>query len=342
MTLVETTEAVENLTGVQKTAILLMAMGQERATTILKTMRESEVTEIMAEVARLPKVDDRTVEAVLGEFAITASARRHVAVGGVDVAKEMLTATLGERRAEEIFEQMSMSLASAPFEFLRKADPRLVLGFIREEHPQTIALVVAYMTPDAAALVLTSLPEELQREVAVRVATMDRTSPDIIANVEAMLEARISSVVQQGDLSSVGGVQTLVDVLNRADRATERLIFEGLENFDEALADEVRSLMFVFEDILTLDDRSIQQVLRQVDSKDLALALKGVKEEVRVKVLSNVSSRAAENLKEEIDMLGAVRLAAVEEAQGAVVRVIRALEEAGQIVLTRSGDEYVE
>ncbi len=341
MSLVDIT-SVDRMTGAQKTAVLLMAMGTERAAKILQSMRESEVTEVMAEVARLTDVDERIVEGVLGEFALIASARRHAAIGGVEVARELLLAAVGERRAEELFEQLSMSLVSAPFEFLRKADPRLVLGFIRDEHPQTIALVIAYMLPESAALVLSSLPENLQREVAVRVATMDRTSPEIIANVEASLEKRLSSVLSQADLSSVGGVQTLVDLLNRSDRATERLIFEGLENHDEQLADEVRSRMFVFEDILTLDDRSVQQVLRQVDSKDLALALKGVREEVKQKILTNISSRAAENLSEEIEMLGAVRLKAVEEAQGAVVRVIRALEEAGQIVLTRANDEYVE
>jgi flagellar motor switch protein FliG len=334
--------SVDRMTGTQKTAVLMMAMGTERAAKILQSMRESEVTEVMAEVARMADIDEKVVEAVLGEFALIASARRHVAIGGVEVARELLEAAVGDRRAEELFSQLSMSLVSAPFEFLRKADPRLVLGFIRDEHPQTIALVLAYMSSESAALVLSSLPEDMQREVAVRLATMDRTSPDIVANVEASLEKRLSSVLQQGDLSSVGGVQTLVDVLNRSDRATERLIFEGLENHDEMLADEVRSLMFVFEDILTLDDRSVQQVLRQVDSKDLALALKGVREEVKQKILGNISSRAAENLGEEIEMLGAVRLKAVEEAQGAVVRVIRALEEAGQIVLTRSNDEYIE
>jgi flagellar motor switch protein FliG len=175
----------------------------------------------------------------------------------------------------------------------------------------------------------------------VRVATMDQTSPDTINVVEANLERRLSSLLQQTDLSSAGGVKTLVEMLNRADRATERLIFEGLENYDEELADEVRSQMFVFEDIVTLDDRSVQLILRQVDSKDLAMALKGVRPEVREKIMANVSSRAAENLRDEMDRLGKVRLKAVEEAQGAIVRVLRALEEAGQIVLTRSADEYV-
>ena len=341
MSLVEIRSA-DRLTGPQKAAVVLMAMGTERASKVLKSMRESEVTELMSEVARMTDVSDEVVESVLNELAITASARQHFAVGGVDYAMELLTASLGERKAEEIFSRLSMSLVSAPFEFLRKADPRLVLGFIRDEHPQTIALVLAYMPADAAALVLGGLPEDLQRDVAVRVATMDRTSPDIIASVENSLEKRLSSVLAQGDLSSVGGVQTLVDLLNRSDRATERLIFEGLENFDEELAEQVRALMFVFEDIVTLDDRSVQQVLRQVDSKDLALALKGVRDEVKRKILDNISSRAAENLTEEIEMLGPVRLKAVEEAQGAVVRVIRALEEAGQIVLSRGGEEFID
>ena len=341
MSLVELRSA-DRMTGAQKAAVVLMAMGTERASKVLKSMREAEVTELMSEVARMSDVSEDIVESVLNELAITASARQHFAVGGVDFAMELLQASLGDRKAEEIFSRLSMTLVSAPFEFLRKADPRLVLGFIRDEHPQTIALVLAYMPADSASLVLGGLPEELQRDVAVRVATMDRTSPDIIASVETSLEKRLSSVLQQGDLSSVGGVQTLVDLLNRSDRATERLIFEGLENFDEALADEVRGLMFVFEDIVTLDDRSVQQVLRQVDSKDLALALKGVRDEVKRKILDNISSRAAENLAEEIEMLGPVRLKAVEEAQGAVVRVIRALEEAGQIVLTRGGEEFVD
>jgi flagellar motor switch protein FliG len=216
-----------------------------------------------------------------------------------------------------------------------------VLRFLHDEHPQTIALVLAHMNSDGAAMVLSGLPEQLQRDVAVRVATMDQTSPEIIAVVEANLERRLSSLLQQTDLSSAGGVKTLVEMLNRADRATERLIFEGLENYDEELADEVRSQMFVFEDIVTLDDRSVQLILRQVDAKDLAMALKGVRSEVRDKIMTNVSSRAADNLREEMERLGKVRLKAVEEAQGAIVRVLRALEEAGQIVLTRSADEYV-
>jgi flagellar motor switch protein FliG len=330
------------MTGARKAAIFLVSVGQERAAQILKTMRESEVTEIMAEVARLPRVDPETIDAIHDEVALGLTARRYIAQGGVDFARAVLEASVGESKAGEIFDRLSFAFTSAPFEFLRKTDPRQVLSFIQDEHPQTIALVLAYMNADEASLVLSGLPEELQRDVAVRLATMDSTSPDIIATVENALERRLSSVLQQGETSIVGGIQTLVEVLNRSDRATERLIFEGLEEWNEELADEVRSRMFVFEDITTLDDKSVQLVLRQVDSKDLAMALKGVRPEVRRKIMDNMSSRAAENLVEEIEMLGAVRLKAVEEAQGAIVRVIRALEEAGQIVLTRSGDEFVD
>jgi flagellar motor switch protein FliG len=337
-----TVDSVRTLTGPQKSAILLMAMGTEKAASVLRELRESEITEIMAEVARLQDVTPDVVDAVMEEFDLTARARRHLASGGVDVARELLEASVGEEKSNEIFERLSMAFISAPFEFVRRIDPRMVLSFIRDEHPQTIALVLAHMNPDAAAMVLSGLPEDTQRDVAVRVATMDRTSPDIIAAVEHALEKRLSSVAQQSDLSSAGGISSLIDLLNRSDRATERLIFEGLDDHDSNLADEVRSRMFVFEDIISLDDRSIQQVLRGVDTKELALALKGVRDEVRQRILSNMSSRARETLEEDIVVLGAVRLSAVEEAQGAIVRVIRQLEEAGEIVLVRSSEEFVE
>ena len=337
-----TVDSVRSLTGPQKSAILLMAMGTEKAAAVLRELRESEITEIMAEVARLQDVSSDVVDAVMEEFDLSARARRHLASGGVDVARELLEASVGEEKSNEIFERLSMAFISAPFEFVRRIDPRMVLSFIRDEHPQTIALVLAHMNPDSAAMVLSGLPENTQRDVAVRVATMDRTSPDIIAAVENALEKRLSSVAQQSDLSSAGGINSLIELLNRSDRATERLIFEGLDDHDSNLADEVRSLMFVFEDIISLDDRSIQQVLRGVDTKELALALKGVRDEVRLRILSNMSSRARETLEEDIVALGAVRLTAVEEAQGAIVRVIRELEEAGEIVLVRSSEEFVE
>ena len=225
---------------------------------------------------------------------------------------------------------------------MRNADPRQVQGFIADEHPQTIALVLAHMMPEAAALVLSSFNEGLQRDVAVRLAKMDRTSPEVIERVESMLKRKLSTVNISNDFSETGGVQSLVDILNRSDRSTERLILEGLETTDEELADEIRQLMFVFEDITTLDDRAVQLILRQVDNKDLATALKGMPQVVLDKITRNMSERAAETLLDEIQYMGPVRLKDVETAQGSIVRIIRTLEEAGQVQLSRSNDEFVE
>jgi flagellar motor switch protein FliG len=331
------------LTGPQKAAIFLVQMGKDRAGKILQGMREPEVEELMTEIARLEGVDANTVDEVLDDFRDLAAARRFFTQGGMGFAAEILESSMGSGKARDLIDRLASSLVELPFEFLRRADPRQILSFLQDEHPQTIALVMAHMHADQAAMVLGGLPEHLQSDVAVRVATMDRTSPEVIAQVEAVLERRLSSVIQSSDFSAAGGVQPLVDILNRSDRATERLILEGLDTRDAELAEEVRSRMFVFEDITTLDDRSVQMVLREVDAKQLAVALKGVRDDVRAKIMRNMSTRASTNLGEEIDLLGPVRLKSVEEAQGDIVRVIRALEEAGQIVINRGagGDEYV-
>ncbi len=330
------------LRGAAKVAILLLQMGNDRSAKVLREMRESEVAEIMAEVARLRNVDHEVVEEVFEEFTELAEHNIAVTSGGLELARSLLAETLGEDRGAEIIGRITKGRVDLPFEFLEHADPRQVLSFLQEEHPQTITLVLAHMPVDRAALVLGGLPEDLQQEVAVRLATMDQTSPDVISHVEEVLANKLSSVMQSTEMADVGGVTSLVEILNRSDRATERLILEGLEMADEALADEVRQKMFVFEDVAQLDDRSIQLVLRQVDSKDLAVALKGVKADVRSKILKNMSERASQNLAEEIDLLGPVRLKTVEDAQGAVVRIVRALEESGQIVLARSNDEFID
>ena len=331
-----------SLTGPQKAAVLLLQMGKERSAKVLRSMRESEVAEIMAEVARLRNVDSTRVAEVLDEFRELAENKITFTSGGLELARSILEATLGEDQASEILERVTQGRLELPFEFLHRADPRQVLSFIENEHPQTITLVLAHMPPDRAAMVLSGLPEDRQRTVAHRLAVMDRTSPDVIEQVEQALERRLSSVLQPSETTAVGGVQSLVDILNRSDRGTERLILETLERDDPELADEVRQRMFVFEDITQLDDRSVQLVLRQVDTKDLAVALKGVRADVRQLILRNMSERAAQNLTEEIDLLGPVRLKSVEEAQGGIVRVIRALEESGQLVLNRGADEFVE
>ena len=332
-----------HLTGAEKAAILLVKLGREHSANVLKLLGENEVNQVTAEIVKAQSLKRGDVEAALLEFATLAEANDHLAAGGINTARELLEASLGEARANEILDNLVQSMVKAPFEFLRHADPRQVLNFLSGEHCQTIALVLSHMNAEQSSMVLGGLPEEIQRDVSIRIATLDQTSPEVIAQVESMIERRLSSVIKSQTETNVAadGVQTLIDILNRSDRATERSIFEGLEEHDEELADEVRSRMFVFEDIVSLDDRAVQLVLRQVEAKELATALKGVKTEVKSKITRNMSERAAQNLEEEIILLGPVRMKTVEESQGAIVRVIRALEESGQILISRGTDEFV-
>jgi flagellar motor switch protein FliG len=342
MSMSSTDIAVAAITGPQKAAILLVQLGRERSALVLKSLRESEVEEVLGEIARLKNVDTSVVDSVMEEFQELAAARRYYGQGGMDFAREVLVASMGEEKAAELLRRMEASLVEMPFEFLRRADARQVLSFLQDEHPQTVALVLAHMRADQAAVVLSGMPDELQADVAHRVAVMENTSPEVVRQVEAILERKLSSVLQSTDFSAAGGLQPLIDIINHSDRSTERLILEGLERRDPALAEEVRAQMFMFEDILTLDDRSVQLVLRQVDSKELATSLKGVSQDVKDKIMSNISERAAANLADEIEMLGPVRLTTVEESQAVVIQTIRSLEESGQIILTRGDrDEYV-
>src|SRR4051812_20462661 len=325
--------------GVRKAAIILIQLGRDKAGEVLSHLSDGEVEAISAEIARLDVVDAAESGAVLSEFTEMATARANIAHGGLAFARTMLEQSLGSERATEIMDRLQAAAVKMPFQFLHRADPSQVRTFIAEEHPQVIALVLAHMTPEKASIVMAGLPSHLQAETAHRIAVMDRTTPEIIRAVEANLERKLSSVLQPSELSQVGGVDPLVNIINRSDRVTERQIVEGLESLDAELADEVRSRMFMFEDIVHLDDRSVQLVLRQVNEAELALALKGVSESVRDKITSNLSTRAAETLIEEVELLGAVRLTQVEEAQQGVIRKIRQLEEQGQIMIHRSGSE---
>jgi flagellar motor switch protein FliG len=331
--------AVASGAGVRKAAVLLVQLGRERAAEVLSSLNESEVETITAEIARLDSIGAAETEAVLTEFRDLLTARAHIAQGGLVYAQDLLEQSLGPERASEIIDRLNAAAVQMPFQFLHRADPAQVRSFIAEEHPQVIALVLAHMPPDKASLLLSGLPPEQQARVAHRIAVMDRTSPDIVRAVEATLERKLSSMLQPADVSRVGGMDPLVNIINRSDRATERQIVEGLESLDRELADEVKSRMFMFDDIVSLDDRSVQQVLRQIDTGVLALALKGVAAVVRDKVTGNLSERAAGTLLDEIDVLGAVRLTQVEEAQQAVIRTIRELEEQGQIMVRRGGDD---
>ena len=325
--------------GTRKAAVLLLQMGREKAAEVLSQLDEKEVEAITAEIARLETVSNEESKLVLQEAHAMMTARSAASQGGMRFAQALLEQSLGSDRAAEIMERLHASALQMPFQFLHQADPAQLRSFIVDEHPQVIALVLAHMTPDKASLLLSGLSPAQQADVAHRIAVMDRTSPDIVRQVEDILERKLSSMLQPQDMSRVGGLDPLVNIINRSDRSTERQIVEGLEALDSALADEIKSRMFMFEDITALDDRSIQQVLRQVDTAQLALALKGVANNVRDKIVRNLSERAGQGLVEEIDLLGPVRLTQVEEAQQAIIRTIRQLEEQGQIMIRRGGDD---
>ncbi len=325
--------------GVRKAAILLVQLGHERASAVMSRLEESEVEAISSEIARLDMIEADETHAVVSEFHDLLVARAHIAQGGVAYAQKLLEESLGSDRAAEIIDRINAATVQRPFRFLRGADPTQLRSFLSDEHPQVIALVLAHLSPDVASMMLSGLPSDQQTQVAHRIAVMDRTSPDIVSAVEKTLERKLSSMLQPTEMKRVGGVDPLVTIINRSDRSTERQIVEGLEALDPELAEEVKSRMFMFEDIVELEDRSVQLVLRQVDTAQLALALKGVADSVRNKITGNLSERAAENLVEEIDILGPVRLAQVEEAQQAVIRAIRQLEEQGQIMVRRGGDD---
>jgi flagellar motor switch protein FliG len=325
------------MTGLRKAAILLVQMGRDNSAKMLSQMRESEVEELSAEIARLGMVQPAMADGVVDEF-YTMATSRQANVGGMDYARELLEASLGPERASMILDRLQASMTDMPFNFLSHADPRQVLSYVQHEHPQTIALVLSHLPSALASQILSGLDTDVQSDVAHRIAVMDRTSPEVIRQVETALERKLSTVLQPNEMSTVGGLQPLVDIINRADRGTERLILEGLEGRDPELAEEIRRRMFMFEDVTHLDDRAVQLVLRQVEMNELATALKGVPDEVRDKVVRNLSERARDNLLEEIDLLGPVRLKMVEEAQTKIVTVIRSLEESGQIEIQRGGD----
>ena len=327
-------------TGIQKAAILLIALGPERSADIFKHLKEDEIEELTLEIANTRSVSPQVKEDVLNEFYQICLAQQYIAEGGIGYAKELLDKALGEDRAKEVITKLTASLQVRPFEFVRKTDPSQLLNFIQDEHPQTIAMILSYLTSAQAALVIGALPPEKQADVAKRIAMMDRTSPDVIKEVERVLEKKLSSLVNQ-DYTIVGGVDAIVNILNTVDRTTEKHIMESLEIEEPELADEIRKKMFVFEDILLLDDRAIQRVLRDVDNADLGVALKAANEEVQNVIFKNLSKRLAAMIKEDMEFMGPVRMKDVEEAQQKVVSVIRKLEDSGEIVISRGGGDEI-
>ena len=318
--------------------MLLVSLGPEVASKVYKNLDESTIEMLTMEIAGLRKIQSSQREEVLREAQELLLAKEYMTQGGVDYAKKLLEASLGPERAQEILRRITASLQVRPFDFIRQTDPQQILAFVQNEHPQTIALIISYMEPKQAAQVMGGLPPNLQAEVAKRIASMERVTPEVLREVERVLERKISTVLSQ-DFTIAGGLDALVAIINNADRATERNIMEKLEEEDPELAEEVKKRLFVFEDILGLDDRSLQRVLRDVDMKDVALALKGASEALREKFFKNLSKRAVEMLKEDMEYMGPVRVRDVEEAQQKIVNVIRALEEAGEIVIARGGEE---
>jgi len=328
----------KQLTGKKKSAILLVMLGPEKAALVLKHLDESDVEQLTIEIANLGKITDEEKKQVLTEFQDIARAREMIAQGGIGYAKEVLQKAFGPEKAMKIIERLVSNLQVKPFDFLRQADPLQLVNFLQNEHPQTIAVILSYLEPQLAGKILSAFPEELQIEVIKRIALLERTSPDVIRDIEKNLERKLSGFVMQ-TFSQVGGVDTAAEIMNSIDRTSERKIMEKLSYDSPELAEEIRRRMFVFEDIVKLDDRSVQIVLREVETRDLALALKGASEEVKQKIFKNISKRAAQLLQDELEYMGPVRLKDVEEAQQKIINAIRRLEEAGEIVIARGGGE---
>lgn len=329
------------LSGVQKAAILFITLGPDASSGILKKLPEADIQKITYEIANITSVTPEQREEILNEFLQINKARDYIIEGGMDYAKQLLSKALGSQRASEILDKVSEATAQyRPFSIARKADAHQLFNVIVSEQPQTIALILCYLQPDKAAQVMAELPEETQSEVAYRIATMNNTSPMVIKEIESVLEGKLSSVVRT-EMTTIDGVETLVGILNQVDRTTEKNITEGLEREDAELADKVKSSMFVFEDIISLDDVSIQRILREVEASDLALALKGCSEEVAECVYRNQSKRAAASLKEDMEFLGPVRLMDVEKSQQKIVSVIRRLDDAGEIIISRGGEDAI-
>ncbi|MDD7147551.1 MAG: flagellar motor switch protein FliG [Lachnospiraceae bacterium] len=328
------------LSGLQKAAILLITLGPERSSTIFKHLKEDEIEELTLEIANTRSITPQMKEEVLEEFYQICLAKQYIEEGGIAYAKELLEKTFGADMARDVIGKLTASLQVKPFEFVRKTDASQLLNFIQDEHPQTIALVMSYLSAAQSALILSALPPERQADVARRIALMDRTSPDVIKEVEKVLESKLSSLVNQ-DYTIIGGVDAVVDILNSVDRGTEKHIMETLEIEEPELADEIRKKMFVFEDILLLDDRAIQRVLRDVDNNDLAISLKGANEEVQNAIFNNLSKRLGVMIKEDMEFMGPVRMKDVEEAQQKIVNIIRKLEDSAEIVISRGGGDEI-
>ncbi len=336
--MVRSSQEKSRLTGRKKAAILMVSLGPEVAADVYRNLADEDIEQITLEVANLGTVPSELTAQVIEEFYHTAMAKQYIGHGGVATAREILEKALGPGKSIEIIERLQGMLQGSPFDFLKKVDPSHLLSFIQNEHPQTVALILAYLDYDQSAKIMSSLSPEMQSEVAHRIAVMDQTAPEVISEIERVLERKISTVLSQ-EFTVAGGIESLAELLNRVDRTTEKTILETLEDENQELAVEIKKLMFTFDDVTILDDRAIQQVLKEIDMKELAVALKGANEEVKNKIFENISSRAADNIREDMEFMGPVRVKQVEESQQKIVSVIRRLEESGEIQVARGGEE---
>ncbi|MDH5719420.1 MAG: flagellar motor switch protein FliG [Spirochaetia bacterium] len=327
-----------DMSGKQKAAIFLLAVGPEVSSEVMKRLAEAEVDTLTYEIARLEKVTPDDKERVLQEFQELMMAQEFITKGGIDSARGILERALGTQKAIDIINRLTSSLQVRPFDFVRRQDPSHLLNFIQNEHPQTIALILSYIDPAKSSFIIASLPHQIQADVARRIAKMDRTSPEVLREVERVLERKLSTLSNE-DYAAAGGIDAVVEILNNVDRGTEKSIIEALEEEDPELAEEIKKKMFVFEDIVLLDDKAIQKTLRELDNQDLAKALKAVDTEVQEKIFRNMSKRAAALLREDMEFMGPIRLKDVEEAQQKIVNIIRKLEEEGEIIVARAGED---
>ncbi|MEZ7171396.1 flagellar motor switch protein FliG [Sporosarcina sp. OR05] len=330
----------KGMNGKQKAALLLISLGPEVSAAVYKHLTEEEIERLTLEISSVKKVDATIKDEIIEEFHNIALAQDYISQGGIGYAKTVLEKALGKDHAQAIINRLTSSLQVRPFDFARRADPGQILNFIQNEHPQTIALILSYLEAEQAGMILSSLPQEVQADIAKRIATMESTSPEVISEIEAVLERKLSSTVTQ-DFTETGGVDAVVQVLNGVDRATEKTILDALEIQDPELAEEIRKRMFVFEDIVTLDNRSIQRIVRECENEDLILSMKVSSEEVRNILFKNMSQRMAESFQEEMEVMGPVRLRDVEEAQARIVSIIRRLEDSGEIIIARGGGDDV-
>ena len=331
----------EEYTSKQKAAMLLIALGPEKSSKVFKHLKEEEIEQLTLEIANIKAVSPKIKEEVLQEFYEMCLAQDYIAEGGIGYARQLLEQALGSDKAVEVINKLTVSLQVRPFEFARKTDASQLVNFIQNEHPQTIALILSYLKPAQAALIIRSLPPEMQSDTARRIALMDRASPDVISQIEREFEKRLSTLVSE-DYTTIGGIDSIVEIINQVDRTTEKNIMENLEIEDPELAEVIRKRMFVFEDIITLDPKSIQRVLREVDNHQLAVALKGSADSVKTVIMENVSKRLASMIEEDLEYMGPKRVKEIEEAQQNIVNVIRKLEDAGEIVTSRgAGDEVI-